>query len=166
LETGMLDNYDEPNQTTSTNGKPMDSKESEKKPQRIAELFFESSEVLLTVRSYFDQFQTLPYNSLIFGTRVQPDGNSTAHRWVHGAEQAKSPQTINFQKLCDFKPLPNVEKRRKNERTVSTMRRDLDKARYICQKYEILWKRLAHRRTHFRHRYAECLEERLTAVFH
>jgi hypothetical protein len=118
LETGMLDNYDEPNQTTSTNGKPMDSKESEKKPQRIAELFFESSEVLLTVRSYFDQFQTLPYNSLIFGTRVQPDGNSTAHRWVHGAEQAKSPQIINFQKLCDFKPLPNVEKRRKNERTV------------------------------------------------
>jgi hypothetical protein len=46
------------------------------------------------------------------------------------------------------------------------MQRDLNKARHISQRYEALWKRLAHRRTHFPHRYANCLEERLTAVFH
>jgi transposase InsO family protein len=72
----------------------------------------------LTVRSFLDQFQTLPYNSLIFGTLVQHGGNSTAHGWVHGAEQGKSRRTVNFQKLCDFKSLSNVENRQKNERTV------------------------------------------------
>jgi hypothetical protein len=61
----------------------------------------------------------LPYNSLIFGTQVQPDGNPTAHEWVHGAEQPKSRRTVIFQKLCDFKPLPNLENRQKNERTGS-----------------------------------------------
>jgi hypothetical protein len=55
VETGMLDNYDEPNQTTSTNGKPMDSKESGKKPQRIADLFFESSEILR--KELYDQYR-------------------------------------------------------------------------------------------------------------
>ena len=68
---------------------------------------------------FLDQFQTLPYNSLIFGTLVPPDGHSTAHGWVHGAEQGKSRRTVNFQKLCDFKSLSNVENRQKNERTVS-----------------------------------------------
>ena len=66
---------------------------------------------------FLDQFQTLPYNSLIFGTLVLPDGNATAHGWVHGTEQAKSRQTVSFQKLCDFKPLTNVENCQKNERT-------------------------------------------------
>jgi hypothetical protein len=61
----------------------------------------------------------LPYNSLIFGTLVQHGGNSTAHGWVHGAEQGKSRRTVNFQKLCNFKSLSNVENRQKNERTVS-----------------------------------------------
>jgi hypothetical protein len=75
--------------------------------------------LILTVRSFLDQFQTLPYNSLIFGTIKQPDGNFTVHGWVQGAQQAKSRRTINFQKLCDFKYLTNVENRRKNERTVS-----------------------------------------------
>jgi hypothetical protein len=74
--------------------------------------------VKLTVRSFLDQFQTLPYNSLIFGTLIQPDGNSTGHGWVQGAKQAKSRRTVNFQTLCDFKYLPNVENRQKNERTV------------------------------------------------
>ena len=73
----------------------------------------------LTVRSFLDQFQTLPYNSLIFGTLVQSDGNSTAHGWVHGAGKAKSRRTVTFQKRRDFKSLPNVENRRKNERTVT-----------------------------------------------
>ena len=68
---------------------------------------------------FLDQFQTLPYNSLIFGTLVQPDGNAAAHGLVHGAEEPKSRWTVNFQKLCDFKSLPIVENRRKNERTVS-----------------------------------------------
>src|SRR5882724_2982479 len=69
------------------------------------------------------QFQRVirvsPSNSLIFGTLVQSDGNSTAPRWVNRAEQAKSRRTVNFQKFCEFKLLPNVENRRKNERTVS-----------------------------------------------
>jgi hypothetical protein len=56
---------------------------------------------------------------LIFGTLVQHGGNSTAHGWVHGAEQGKSRRTVNFQKLCNFKSLSNVENRQKNERTVS-----------------------------------------------
>ena len=73
----------------------------------------------LTVRSFLDPFQTLPYNSLIFGTLVQSDGNYTAPGWVNRAEQAKSRRTVNFQKFCEFKLLPNVENRRKNERTVS-----------------------------------------------
>ena len=73
----------------------------------------------LTVRSFLDPFQTLPYNSLIFGTLVQSDGNSTAPGWVNRAEQAKSRRAVNFKKLCEFKLLPNVENRQKNERTVS-----------------------------------------------
>ena len=68
---------------------------------------------------FLDQLQTLPNNSLIFGTLVQPDGHSTAHGWVHGAEEAKSRRTVNFKKLRDFNRLTNVENRRKNERTVS-----------------------------------------------
>jgi hypothetical protein len=82
-------------------------------------VFASITTLLLTVRSFFDQFQTLPCNSLIFGTLIQPDGNSTGHRWIQGAEQAKSRWTVNFQKLCDFQYLPDVENRRKNERTVS-----------------------------------------------
>jgi hypothetical protein len=35
-------------------------------------------------------------------------------------QQAKSRWTVNFQKLCDFQYLPDVENRRKNERTVSS----------------------------------------------
>ena len=69
-----------------------------------------------------DQFQTLSYNSLIFGTSY----NLTAtpqHGLVHGAEEPKSRWTVNFQKLCDFKSLPIVENRRKNERTVSPVSR-------------------------------------------
>src|SRR5262245_59905032 len=49
---------------------------------------------------FLDQFQTLPNNSVIFGALTQPDDHATAHGWVHGAEQAKSKRTINFQKLC------------------------------------------------------------------
>ena len=67
---------------------------------------------------FLDQFQTLPYNSLIFGTLIQPDGNSTVHGWVQGAKQAKSRRTVNFKKLFYFKYLPNAYNRRKNERTV------------------------------------------------
>ena len=67
---------------------------------------------------FLDQFQTLPYNLLIFRTLVQPDSHATAHGWVHGTEQAKSRQTFHFQKRCDSKSLPNVENYQKNERTV------------------------------------------------
>jgi hypothetical protein len=74
---------------------------------------------ILTVRSFLDQFQTLPYNSLIFRTLIQPDSNSTVHGWVQGVKQAKSRRTANFQKLCDFSYLPDVENRPENKRTVS-----------------------------------------------
>src|SRR6266540_374169 len=74
---------------------------------------------ILTVRSFLDQFQTLPYNSLIFRTLIQPDSNSTVHGWVQGTKQAKIRRIVNFKKPCDFTYLPSVESRRKNKRTVS-----------------------------------------------
>jgi hypothetical protein len=75
----------------------------------------------LTVRSFLDQFLTLPYNSLVFRTLIQPDSNSqyTDGSRAPNKQRADGPSTFKnsvISNICQV--LKTVEK---NKRTVSIM---------------------------------------------